>query len=119
MQLRLHPFTTRNATHTRSPTAVVVQGELVPFKVSISGVHEDLQTTTSASFNTKSDGGGDMVAADRVEQAAPPAGAAPRFARLKATQKHGNGWGYMSDNFWRDHKGNSDTPPRDWGTGGQ
>ena len=76
--------------------------------------------TTSASFNTKSDGGGDMVAADRVEQAAPPAGAAPRFARLKATQKkHGNGWGYMSDDFWRDHKGNSDTPPRDWGTGGQ
>ena len=152
---------------------MVVQGELVPFNVAnltaakISGVHEELQTTTSASFepateavvsksieatnaaglvgmppavlnahlnrtgfwNAKSDGG-DMVAVDTVEKAAPPAGAAPRFARLnnllnKATRntatqkKHGDGWGYMSDDFWRDHKGNSDTPPRDWGAGGQ
>ena len=120
---------------------MVVQGELVPFNVpnltaaKISGVHEELQTTTSASFepateavvsksieatnaaglvgmppavlnahlnrtgfwNAKTDGG-DMVAVDTVEKAAPPAGAAPRFARLNAV--HGgdaNGTAVVSD----------------------
>ena len=102
MQLR---SLTLHTTHTPSPTAIV-QGELVPNLVATDRVEPAAPP-------------GDMVAADRVEQAAPPAGAAPRFARLKATQKHGDGWGYMSDDFWRDHKGNSDTPPRDWGTGGQ